>query len=284
MGRLLAFLYAYRNWLWFIGIQAISIWMLAVYNDRHSQVFGGWGDGFSNTVHNTNASISGYFNLSEDNEKLVRENIRLRRELISLRQELDAYKYRVPLSDNYSLLPDSLRPDEQYRFLPCKAMYSTTNSEFNYIKLDVGRKDGVRENMGVVSESGVAGVIVEVKENYSLAMSLLNTKMRVPARIHKENILGTFHWDKGDPRYGYLENVPLHFVIKKGAKVVTSPQSAIFPPEFVLGTIDEVDKEQPEGFYNIRVRLNTDFYRIHYLYLVQNTRQDELDSLNIPTP
>ncbi|MFN8922015.1 MAG: rod shape-determining protein MreC [Sphingobacteriia bacterium] len=284
MGRLLAFLYAYRNLIWFIAIQAISVWLLASYNNAHTLVFNSWGDSLANAVANTNAAVSGYFNLAEDNEKLLAENIALRQSLLHTSQELEAYKYREPLSTAYNTLPDSLIPDEQYRFIPARALHSGTLGEYNYLKLDVGRKDGAEVGMGVISENGVAGLLVEVAEHYSLAMSLLNSKMRVNARILEDDVLGSFRWTGGNPRYGYLEHVPLHFHVKPGQTVVTSSQSNIFPPGYRLGTIDYVDEEQPEGFYNIRVKIATDFYRTHYLYLVKNIRQAEIDSLRTDQP
>jgi len=66
MGRLLAFLYAYRNLIWFIAIQAISVWLLASYNNAHTLVFNSWGDSLANAVASTNAAVSGYFNLAEE--------------------------------------------------------------------------------------------------------------------------------------------------------------------------------------------------------------------------
>ncbi|MCS7074105.1 MAG: rod shape-determining protein MreC, partial [Bacteroidia bacterium] len=71
----------------------------------------------------------------------------------------------------------------------------------------------------------------------------------------------------------------LHFKIDIGETVVTSGYSAIFPENFVIGTISAIDPNNQDGFYDIQVRLATDFSTLDHLYLVQHERKAELDSL-----
>ncbi|MBX3101108.1 MAG: rod shape-determining protein MreC [Bacteroidetes bacterium] len=284
MGRLLAFLYAWRGAIWFLLIQGVSVLLLASYNSRHQLVFNAFSRDITGSIQRMNTQMDNYFNLGKDNRDLMSENINLRKQIFRLQQEVDAYKYRIPLSHQFRIIADSLLPNEEYRFIPCKAIYNTISSNYNYIKLDVGRKDGAREGMGVISEDGVVGMVVSVSENYSLAMSLLNTRMRLNAVVSGRGIQGTFRWRGGTARFGHLEDIPLHFNLQENDLVTTSAYSSIFPPGYVIGTVTEIRDNKPNGFYEISVKLHTDFYRLNYLYLIENRRRDELENLTPQQP
>jgi rod shape-determining protein MreC len=279
MGRLLAFLYAWRGAIWFLLIQGVSVWLLASYNTRHQLVFNAFSRDVTGSVQRLSKQTEDYFNLGKDNRDLLAENMRLRQQIFALQQETDLYKYRIPLSHRFRVLPDSLVPNETFRFVPCKVVHNTVNADYNYLKLDVGRLDGVREGMGVISEDGVVGMVVTVSDHYALAMSLLNKRMRLNALVQGRGIQGTFHWQGGSARYADLEDIPLHFTLEEGDLITTSAYSSIFPQGFVLGSIHSIKDNQPSGFYEIKVRLHTDFYRLNYVYLIENTRRDELESL-----
>ena len=74
--------------------------------------------------------------------------------------------------------------------------------------------------------------------------------------------------------------VPRHVKASKGDTIITSGFNAIFPEGLLIGQISnvEVNKKDP-NYLAITVKLSTDFSKLSYVYLVENTQIQELDSL-----
>ncbi len=294
MGRLFAFLLAYANLFVFLLLQTIAISVLINFNAKHTALFQGVAMQVTGSVENVFADYGAYFALRPQNEKLQQENLGLREQVTDLERRLNAYRKRVPYSAAFTTLPDSMLPLSRFRFIPCRAVGNSTGGNYNYITLNVGSRQGVKKEMGLVSPQGVAGMVVAVSENYSVAMSLLNRDIKLSARVKskpaapqtegialraEQDIFGTFLWTGSSTLYGKLSYVSLHLSIQPGDTVVTSAYSTIFPENIVLGTVSSVANEREGGFHDIRVKLATDFHSLDYLYLVQNYYKPEIDSL-----
>jgi rod shape-determining protein MreC len=279
MGRLLAFLVAYANAFFFVLLQVAAITILVNYNRKHEALVQSMLQGVTGRVEAVYADYRSYFNLRPENEKLQQENIELRKRLIENETRLNAMRNRVPLSAQFTTLPDSLLPLNRFRFIACRAIGNTTTGSYNYITLNSGRRHGVQKGMGLLSAQGAAGIVVSVSEHYAVAMSLLNKDVRLSAKVRSQDIFGTFQWDGGSAYKGKLLYVPLHFKIAPGDTVVTSAYSTVFPENITLGVVETVTADELGGFHDITLRLNTDFHALDYLYLVQHYYKPEIDSL-----
>ena len=70
------------------------------------------------------------------------------------------------------------------------------NSEKNYVQINGGYNQGVKDNMGVFSsDGGLVGQVVNVSANYSQVMSLLHVQNKVNVMVKKSNSSGTLSWD-----------------------------------------------------------------------------------------
>jgi rod shape-determining protein MreC len=283
MQRLLAFLRAFGSILYLLLLQVVGLVLLVQYNQRHGVVFEGTSLAVSGRVQAVRSRMQSHFSREEQNQLLQAENRQLHQQMDDLQRQLKTYQYRPPYLPGKAPLPDSLIPAIDYTYIPCRAIDSRTEGEFNYITLNVGRKHGVRPEMGVVSLGGVAGMVVSVSEHFSRAISLLNRDFRLSARLRKKGVYGSFTWTGGSPRYGLLEHIPLHFAPQPGDTVEASGYSTLFPEGTLVGVIEKVNPNEQTGFHEIAVKLGTDFYRLDYLYLIDPAHKPELDSLAGPS-
>ena len=53
----------------------------------------------------------------------------------------------------------------------------------NYITIDKGRNDGVKKGMGVISSSGVVGIVKETSRHFSTILSILHSKSKVSVEL-----------------------------------------------------------------------------------------------------
>jgi rod shape-determining protein MreC len=279
VNRLVALFLAYRHTVVFVALFSLSLGILVRFNRDQALFFTRWSLALGRYFHAKHSTIVNYLNLGEENAKLQAENMALRQKAITLQSELNTYKYRVPYSTDFSVLPDSAFPLSRYVFIPCRAIENTVMHSYNHIVLNVGRRHGVEPQMGVISADGVAGVITEVSENYSMGMSLLNKNLKLSAQIHGKKVRGAFQWEGGSPRYGALHYIPLHYKVAVGDTVTTSQYSTIFPEGMVIGKISHINSRESDGFYDLDVQLNTDFHALDFLYVVKHAQKHEIDSL-----
>jgi len=122
---------------------------------------------------------------------------------------------------------------------------------------------------------------MSVSNYYAVAFSLLNTGLLISSKIKSTNDLGSVQWDGRDATEASLLFIPRHVKTQAGDTVITSGFNAVFPEGVLIGIISEVnpDTDNP-NYHQIRLKLSTDFGKVNYVYLVENTQFEELDSLH----
>jgi rod shape-determining protein MreC len=222
-------------------------------------------------VYKTYFSFSEYLGLREVNEKLMRENAMLR-----MRQHLGADTLAaVDICDDSANI--------RYHFIPVKVINFSVNKATNYITLDKGSSAGIRRDMGVVTSTGVAGIVNHVSRNFSTAMSLLHKDSRISIKVKRFNYPGTLQWNGGSPSEAEAIGIPIHLPVAVGDSLVTSGFSAIFPENIPVGVISELSVPAGSSFYSITIKLSANLETLQYAYVVNNLyqkEQRELEAIN----
>jgi rod shape-determining protein MreC len=68
-------------------------------------------------------------------------------------------------------------------------------------------------------------------------------------------------------------------VINLGDTIITSGLSPVFPEGIPVGIVENCFLEKGASYYNIRVRLHTNFKRLKYVNVVCNANQNEIEQL-----
>ena len=105
-------------------------------------------------------------------------------------------------------------------------------------------------------------------------LPLINTNLRVSAKLKKNGYYGSLQWDGNDYRYSYLNDIPFHVEVTQGDSIVTSGFSSIFPEGELIGFVESVNKETA-NFLTIKVKLAVDFKKISDVYVVGNLNKSE---------
>lgn len=279
MERVFDLILRFRNLILFLLLQGISLYLIIQINTRHNIVFGELAQNMTSSFQESRGRVFAYFNLIDENDKLLYQIKEIRQEYLKVRDELTLYKNQLPLKLEYRLIPDSLLPAEEFKFIPAQVVNNSLDKSYNFLTINKGYLNGVRKGMGVISEEGVLGQVVSVTDNYAMAMSILNKNFRLSAKIYKENFFGSLSWSGGSPEYADLEYIPLHVNIKEGDTIVTSGFSSIFPEGFRVGIIEEFEEKSEDGFYKIRVKLNSRPGNAYHVYVLSNMHRAEIDSL-----
>ena len=225
---------------------------------------------FMGTVWGSTQKIKDYFSLTKVNDELARENFELRVKLA--RYEQAAADAR---ESSYSAAKDIAG---NYHYIPAEIIKISTGSGHNYFIIDKGSDHGIAEGSGVITGKGAVGVIDAVSRKFAYARSLQNFDMSISARLGREGSAGPMSWSGKGGSKALLKEIPHHVEFEQGDTVYTSGYSSIFPPDIPLGTAGEA-KIVNGATYEIDVTLLEDFGALRYVTVVENTGQNEINSL-----
>lgn len=273
MQNLFNFIIRYHFLILFLTFQTISISLLVNSNKEKERVLFSSANAVTGFFYSQFNVITEFFSLVEMNETLSQENAQYRNSFVS------AYKSNI-------VIKREIKDEEyqqQYFYIAAKVVNNSISSPNNYLTLDKGRKAGVEEGMAVIINNGIVGIIRDVSENYSSVISLLNTKLGVSVKLKKSGHFGSASWPGHDYTGINLKEIPNHVPIMIGDTVITSGYSTIFPEGILVGTIKKFEQKQGSNFYNITVKLSTNFKTLSYVYVVGDLlKQERLDLETIP--
>jgi rod shape-determining protein MreC len=258
----------------FLLLEGVAFVLIIQFNGFQRSRFMGLSRSVTGTVYTHLQGFREYLHLRTENETLVNENARLR-------NQLDRNKETIFISRCDSLVLDSLYEGsgrQDYFFIPARVVNNSVNKQYNYMMIDKGSAQGLKKDMGVISENGVVGVVTDVSENYATVISVLNRNFRVSARILRNSYFGIVEWTGRTPSSVRLREIPTHVKVTPGDTVVTSGYSAIFPPNLMIGIVENVNPGEG-NFYNITVDLSTNFRNVYHVNVISNFHREERTKL-----
>lgn len=273
MRPLLLFFLKHINFFLFILLEFFAFFFIVKSNYYQQSVFINSANAISGGIYKTHSNITDYLSLKMINKMLAEENAKLK----------NSRQSAFLKTNNKTYVIDDTLYQQQYEYTEAKVIANTINKPNNYITLNKGYNQGIRKEMGVVTSQGVAGIIKDVSANFSTVTSVLHSKSKISAKIKKNNYVGTVVWEGGDYRLATLKDIPTHVKISSGDTVVTSGYSLIFPGGIMIGTVYLYDTDKENDFYNIKIRLTTDFNKISYVYVIKSLMKDELEELKTKT-
>ena len=138
------------------------------------------------------------------------------------------------------------------------------------LKIDLGRKAGVREELMVVSENVYLGRVVSVGEDYSLVQLPTDLNSKIPVVVKKPGATGIQARGLLVGQFG--ENLLLDRVlqdedVRQGDLVVTSGEEG-YLPDLVIGQIKEAKKGTAEVYQQAVVTSLIDYSSLRLVFVV----------------
>ncbi|HZH96274.1 MAG TPA: rod shape-determining protein MreC [Flavisolibacter sp.] len=280
MRNIFLFIRSHFVFLLFVVLQAVALWMLFNYNRFHRAAFLGMASEVTGTINTQADKVDDYLHLREENRRVHRMNDSLMNLLPANYATIDTSQREVI----DSLKVDTIIQVRRYLFRDAKVVYNSVNFDNNYLQLNRGANQGIKDNMAVVNSDGaVVGLVVNVSPNFSQVMSLLHTESNIPAMLKGTNAAGKVSWDAKDPRFLIFEGISRDIAVKPGDTVVTSRYSYNYPPGFMLGRIIQIREDKATGFYALKLRSAVNFSSIQQVFIVENTQRAEQVALEKET-
>lgn len=274
MRNLLNFLLKYNYWFLFILLEVICFVLLFRFNNYQQSVYFTSANVVTGKVYEVSGSVSSYFHLKSVNEDLLDRNMLLEQQIANLENALRECQVD-------SVIVNSIRnlDNKDYQIFKAHVIRNSLNQADNYITLDKGSSSGIRPEMGVVDGNGVVGIVYKTSPNYSLVISVLNSKSSISCKIVGSEYFGYLKWEHGDSRYAYLKDLPRHAEFNLGDTVVTSGYSTVFPAGVMVGTVDDMSDSNDGLSYLLKIKLATDFGKLGDVRVIARTGQMEQQEL-----
>lgn len=216
------------------------------------------------------SNISDYLDLKSKNKALAHENARLRSQIPTALKKVNG---------DYFTISDSLYK-QKFVYRVSNVISNSYTSPSNIITLDLGKKDGVIEEMGVIAPAGVVGIVGAVTENYCSVISFLHPKTVISCKLQSNGVAGLLKWTGGDIAYAEIKDIPITTKITAGDTVLTSGFSSVFPAGITLGTVKSFEKDLENQSQKVIVSLKLNFAALNQVYIVENLFKTELEQLN----
>jgi rod shape-determining protein MreC len=269
MRDLFRFLFRQRDNLLFLLLLSIAMTLVVNWN-MHQR---------AQTISSSNRVIAGIYGFRNG----VTEFASLREVNRDLAEQLAKERERnravIIEHDSLGMQVDTVR-QLRYRFLTAQVINSTTHKEKNYVTLDKGSDDGIRENMGVIGAKGIVGVVWSVTPHFSSVISVLNIDHAASAQLHGTKHFGQLRWDTHDPHTIHLADIDKHVPVHVGDTVETRGSERVYPEGILVGQVESVANDPSIPFHVITVRLSEDLTRSGYVHVVSDLMRKELEVLD----
>ena len=262
MRNLINFIFKYSYTILFIILLVISFIFIFSNSPLQRVSYFNSANRFSGLVSEKWQGLDDYFKLKKINNSLLLENQYLRNNLEKYRNE------KVPAIDNIS-----------FDYIAGKVINISVNKSNNFICVDKGKKQGIKNEMAVIGPNGVVGTVVSVSENFSTVMPIINKISALSVKLEKNNYFGSLTWDGNSPSEAILTEIPSYISLNKGDKVITTGFSLIFPEGIPVGIVKDFTINESDKFYSITVSLFTDFHNLNHVYFLKNSFIDEFNTL-----
>lgn len=261
----------WRNYFFFLFLllEVLCIYLIVQHNKFQRASFINSSNQVSASILSTSENIQHYFYLKSENERLAKENAEL--------HSHDLLSFSVLVNGQYTVNDTIYK--QKYTYTTAKVVNNSTNRRNNFLTLDKGSRQGIKNDMAVITANGVVGHTQDVSENFCTVMSLLNSKTTISVKLKKDGSFGPLNWDGESYQFATLNDIPTHVKLIKGDTVVTSQDSKMFPENIMIGTVESYYKESTKPFYTVKVMLSTDFKKLTHVYIVENKLRAEQDAL-----
>lgn len=264
MQQLLNFFFKNRHPLLFLVLFGVSLVLTIRSHDYHRSQILSSANQITGGIHELFSGIGSYFDLKEQNAMLLDENNRLK--------QMEFNTLGINSSSEIT--------NYQYKLTPATVVKNSYKSPQNYLTINKGHRDFIKEDFGVITSKGLVGVVDKTSNKYARVISVLNTKSKINAKLKQSNHFGTLEWNGKNSNTVQLYDIQDMVNFSVGDTIVTSGYSMIFPENIPIGTIASFQLNETKDLYIIDVKLFNDMSNLRHVHVIENLDLNELDTLN----
>ncbi|MGG5254898.1 rod shape-determining protein MreC [Neobacillus sp. SM06] len=136
--------------------------------------------------------------------------------------------------------------------------------------IDKGKVNGIKQNMAVMTATGLVGKVKSVNQFTSTVqlLSAMDPKNRISAIVQGSNTNGTVEGYDEEKKLLLVKRIPYDAKVAKGQTVITSGLGGVFPEGLLIGTVVDVKPDQYGLNQTAYVKPGADFYEIRNVLVI----------------
>ena len=219
--------------------------------------------------------VADFLNNLTDINRLTGENQTLQEEIEALTAEVARLQESERELNQLQVFMDvrGVQPDES--FVRANVFAREPSNARELIAIDRGRKDGVEENMAVLTLQGsLVGFVTRVLDDFAWVTLITDPESAVSARIQESRVEGVVAGaTNGTLTMEFVERTA---DVKEGDLVLTSGVGGNHPPGEIIGTVVEVDQAAQELFQAVAVEPLADLAHLESVVVLTSFVSPEL--------
>ena len=277
MRNIFLFIRRYFNFILFLLLQGLSIYLIVHYSKYHNAIFSKTANQVTGKINEKYNGITYYFQLKKTNDSLVAANEKLYNKLKA--------DFKMPDStSNFmvdSIKVDSMERFRKYHYFPAKVVYNSVAAQNNFIVLGRGASQNIQEGMGVIDHnSGVVGIVTDVSGDYAVVMSLLHKDSHLSGKLLKGGESGILNWDGKEPNIISLNGIPKSAKVARGDTIISSGLStSSIPKGMMIGIVQEVKSDKSTNNYLIKFKTAIDFSNVEFVFVIDNKQAESIKAI-----
>lgn len=220
-------------------------------------------------------SIKDIGNLKEENEKL-------KIQISELEEKNRNYENLIGKSEFLEKEAELLK-NTDYRLISAQVIGKEPGNWFDRFTIDKGTNDGIKKGDTVIQavetdnnviQEGIVGRVVEVSDNWSKIISIIDENSKVSFKVIRTQDGGIISGNRDGNRdddtllTGYLFDTKAD--IMKGDKLFTSGLGGKFSKDLYIGEITDVVKKDEDLMKTIYIEPAIDFKKLYKVFIISN--------------
>lgn len=216
-----------------------------------------------NKVSGNSAFFVDINNLKQENNGLKEENSKLEqsiRELENIKTENETLKEYLGLTEKYG----------EYKTVPGYIIDKDISNYSKTIIINIGRKDGIEENMTVIADEGLVGHVMSVTESTAKIRTIVDTSSSISCLMstNKESIICKGTLDGNSELKAMY--IPTDANLVQGDSIDTSGLGGIYPKGIHVGTIKKIIATQNITDRYAIIETAVNFNKINTVLVIKN--------------
>ena len=158
-----------------------------------------------------------------------------------------------------------------YEPIPASVIARNPDRWHEMIIIDKGSKNGIEQNMAVVTAKGLIGKIKTVNQFSSTVqlLSAMDPKNRISVTIQGDDkIFGFVQGFDSQKKLLMVKSIPTGTKVEKGQTVITSGLGGVFPAGLLVGKVVDVKPDQYGLNQTALVKPGANFYNINNVLVI----------------
>ena len=204
-------------------------------------------------------------------KRLEKENEKLKKEIIELKEDAQSAQSLQSLKKSLKFIEE----DYKDTMISTEVVSKNDGNWYTSFVIGAGKDEGVKKNSIVMNGKGLVGIVTEVSNHYSKAISLLDTKSSVSFQLLKNKefkgvISQGANEDENYKAKGLLEGYMFNtsYDVLPGDVLVTSGLG-IYPKSIPIGEIEKVVDDKNKGLKYVVVKPYVNFKDVDDVVVIE---------------